>query len=85
MSVRLTVHDVRPGTQNMVITSACYQNLLEGVSTAQWGRMNNVQRQLTVNQLLAPYNGALCAFEFQHIVVEFLSEDDLTHFVLTWS
>jgi hypothetical protein len=40
----------------MVITSACYHNLLEGVTTAQWVSMDNVQRQHTVNQLLKPYN-----------------------------
>lgn len=85
MTVRLTVRDVRPNTQNMVTTSACFQNILKGVTTAQWSSMDNVQRQHTVNQLLAPYNGTLCAFEFQHIVMEFQSQEDLTHFVLTWS
>jgi len=85
MKVRLTVHDVRSHTQDPVFMNACYRNLLEGVSTAQWSSMHNVQRQHTVNQLLAPYNGTLCAFDFQHIVVEFDSQEDLTEFVLTWS
>ncbi len=82
MKVRLTVYDWR---RENPVSVAAYYHLMDKVSGAEWGSMDNVQRQHTVNQLLAPYNGTLCAFDFQHIVVEFDSQEDLTEFVLTWS
>lgn len=84
MSVYITAHDRRRTTMPRVSLDA-YYNLMDSVSPAQWGSMDNVQKQHAVDLLLKPYNGRLCVFEFQRIVLEFDTQEDLTQFVLTWS
>ena len=84
MSVQITAHDARRNTIPRVSLDA-YYNLMDQVTRDQWGSMDNVQKQHTVDQLLKPYNGRLCVFEFQRVVLEFDTQEDATHFVLTWS
>jgi hypothetical protein len=84
MSVQITAHDARRGTMPRVSLDA-YYNLMEQVTTYEWVDMDNVQKQHTVNRLLKPYNGRLCVFEFQRVVLEFDSQEDATYFMLTWS
>ncbi len=84
MSVQITVLDARPHSENRVSVEAYYR-LMGKVPSSQWRIMDHEQREHTVNQLLLPLNGRLCVFKFQHIVVEFLTQEDLTQFLLTWS
>ena len=84
MSVQITAHDVRYNISNKVSLDA-YYNLMEQVTTHEWADMDNVQKQHAVDQLLKPYNGRLCVFEFQRVVLEFDSQEDATYFMLTWS
>jgi hypothetical protein len=84
MSVQITMHDARPHSDNRVSVEA-YYHLMDEVPTSQWRIMNNEQREHTINQLFLPFNGRLSVFKFQHIVVEFLTQEDLTQFLLTWS
>ena len=84
MSVQITAHDVRYNISSKVSLDA-YYNLMDSVSPAQWGAMDNVQKQHVVNLLLKPYNGRLCVFEFQRIVLEFDTPEDAALFMLTWS
>lgn len=84
MSVYITAYDSRRTTMPRVSLDA-YYNLMEQVTTHEWADMDNVQKQHTVDQLLKPYNGRLCVFEFQRVVLEFDSQEDATYFMLIWS
>jgi hypothetical protein len=84
MSVQITAHDARRTTMPRVSLDA-YYNLMEQVTTHEWANMDNVQKQHAVDQLLKPYNGRLCVFEFQRVVLEFDTQEDATQFMLTWS
>ena len=38
-----------------------------------------------INHLLTPYNGRIILFNSNQVTLEFDSQEDLIHFVLTWS
>lgn len=84
MSVQITAHDVRYNISNKVGLDA-YYNLMDQVTRDKWASMINVEKQHTVDLLLKPYNGRLCVFEFQRVVLEFDTQEDATQFLLTWS
>lgn len=49
------------------------------------GMLNSADKQQVLNQMLTEYNGRLQLFKFNHVILEFDTQEDLTQFVLTWS
>lgn len=65
--------------------SAVWTNVAQHLDWNKIKWLNFPERYQRVDQMLSPYNGRILRGNPTGVVFEFDSQEDLTHFVLTWS
>lgn len=65
--------------------SAMWTTVVQHLDWNKIQSLNLSERYQLVDHMLAPHNGRILRGNATGVVFEFDSQDDLTHFVLTWS